>query len=168
MIPIDRVAADRPFYSGKHRRHGMNLQVIAAPDGEILWVSGPLPGAVHDLTAARIWGIVRELAAAGLVVLADKGYHGAGEHILTPYRGRNKPASQKDANRAHARLRSPRRTRQRPAQDLAHPAQTPLLPLARRAAGQSHPRPSDPRDRRMKKAHCTMAIAPVVFRFPSK
>ena len=107
LIPIDRVAADRPFYSGKHRRHGMNLQVIAAPDGEILWVSGPLPGAVHDLTAARIWGIIRELAAAGLIVLADKGYHGAGDHILTPYRGRNKPASQKTANRAHAQLRSP-------------------------------------------------------------
>ena len=31
LIPIDRVAADRPFYSGKHRRHGMNLQVISAP-----------------------------------------------------------------------------------------------------------------------------------------
>ncbi|HYA53068.1 MAG TPA: transposase family protein [Streptosporangiaceae bacterium] len=107
LIPTGRLAADRPFYSGKHRRHGMNLQVIAAPDGQIVWVSGPLPGAVHDLTAARIWGIVRELAAAGLVVLADKGYHGAGQHILTPYRGRNKPASQKDANRAHAQLRSP-------------------------------------------------------------
>ena len=40
LIPIDRVAADRPFYSGKHRRHGMNLQVIAAPDGVIVWVSG--------------------------------------------------------------------------------------------------------------------------------
>ena len=65
LIPIDRVAADRPFYSGKHRRHGMNLQVIASPGGDILWVSGPLPGAVHDLTAARIWGIIRELAAAG-------------------------------------------------------------------------------------------------------
>jgi hypothetical protein len=52
LIPIDRVAADRPFYSGKHRRHGMNLQVISAPDREIRWVSGPLPGAVHDLTAA--------------------------------------------------------------------------------------------------------------------
>jgi hypothetical protein len=107
LIPIDRVAADRPFYSGKHRRHGMNLQVISAPDGEILWVSGPLPGAVHDLTAARIWGILRELATAGLITLADKGYHGAGDHVLTPYRGRNKPASQKDANRAHAQLRSP-------------------------------------------------------------
>jgi hypothetical protein len=107
LILIDRVAADRPFYSGKHRRHGMNLQVISAPDGEIVWVSGPLPGAVHDLTAARIWGIIRELAAAGLIVLADKGYHGAGDPVLTPYRGRNKPVSQKDANRAHAQLRSP-------------------------------------------------------------
>jgi DDE superfamily endonuclease len=100
LIPIDRVAAHRPFYSGKHRRHGMNLRVISAPDGEIVWVSGPLPGAVHDLTAARIWGVVRALAAAGLIVLADKGYHGAGDHILTPYRGRNKPASQKGANSA--------------------------------------------------------------------
>jgi hypothetical protein len=52
LIPVDRLAADRPFYSGKHRRHGMNLQVIASPDGDILWVSGALPGAVHDLTAA--------------------------------------------------------------------------------------------------------------------
>jgi hypothetical protein len=107
LIPIDRVAADRPFYSGKHHRHGMNLQVISAPDGEIVWVSGPLPGAVHDLTAARIWGILRELVASGLIVLADKGYYGAGEHIRTPYKGRNKPASQKAANRAHAKLRSP-------------------------------------------------------------
>ena len=107
LIPIDRVAADRPFYSGKHRRHGMNLQVISSPAGEILWVSGPLPGAVHDLTAARIWGIIRELQAAGLIVLADKGYIGAGQHVLTPYRGRNKPASQKAANSAHAKLRAP-------------------------------------------------------------
>jgi hypothetical protein len=107
LIPIDRVAADRPFYSGKHRRHGMNLQVIASPQGDIVWVSGPLPGAVHDLAAARIWGILRELAASGLIVLADKGYHGAGEHIHTPCKGKNKPESQKAANRAHAKLRSP-------------------------------------------------------------
>ena len=84
------MATDRSFYSGKHRQHGMNLQVIATPDGDILWVSGPLPGAVHDLTAARIWGIVRELAAAGLIVLADKGYTGAGDHIRTPCKGKNK------------------------------------------------------------------------------
>jgi hypothetical protein len=107
LIPIDRVAADRPFYSGKHRKHGTNLQVISGPDGEIVWVSGPLPGAVHDLSAARIWGIVAELAASGLIVLADKGHAAAGEHVRVPYKGKNKPASQKDANRAHARLRAP-------------------------------------------------------------
>jgi hypothetical protein len=51
LIPVDRVAADRPFYSGKHQRHGMNLQVIASPDGEVPWVSGALPGSVHDKKA---------------------------------------------------------------------------------------------------------------------
>jgi hypothetical protein len=35
------------------------------------------------------------------------GKRSAGEHVRTPYKGRNKPASQKNANRAHARLRSP-------------------------------------------------------------
>ena len=151
LIPIDRVAADRPFYSGKHRRHGMNLQVISSPGGEILWVSGPLPGAVHDLTAARIWGIIRELAAAGLIVLADKGYIGAGEHVLPPTGAGTSPPPRKPPT-APTPSCAPRRARQRPAQDLAHPAQTPLLPLARRAARQSHPRPPGPRDRRMKKA----------------
>ena len=87
LIPVDRVAADRPFYSGKHKKHGMNLQVIASPDGEILWVSGPLPGGAHDLTAAWIWGVLRELAAAGLTVLADKGYTGAGAPAMTPVPG---------------------------------------------------------------------------------
>ena len=81
----------------------MNLQVIASPADDIIWVSGPLPGAVHDLTAARIWGIIQALAACGLIALGDKGYLGE-EHIRTPYRGRNKPASQKAANRAHGRL----------------------------------------------------------------
>ena len=45
------MAADRPFYSGKHKKHGMSLQVIASPAGDILWVSGALPGAVHDKRA---------------------------------------------------------------------------------------------------------------------
>jgi DDE superfamily endonuclease/Helix-turn-helix of DDE superfamily endonuclease len=106
LIPIDRVAADRPFYSGKHKRHGMNLQVIASPDGDIVWVSGALPGSVHDKKAEWIWGVLAELEAAGLIVLADKGYQGSA-HAKVPYKGKNKPQSQKDANKAHAQLRSP-------------------------------------------------------------
>lgn len=110
LIPIDRVAVDRPFYSGKHRRHGVNLQVIASPDGTILWVSGQLPGSTHDTAAARIWDILAALRDAGLIALGDKGYHGydeTGQRVRTPYKGRDKPESRKEANRAHARLRGP-------------------------------------------------------------
>ena len=67
LIPVDRIAADRPVYSGKHKRHGMNVQVIAGPGGAILWVSGALPGSVHDKKAEWIWGVLAELEAAGLV-----------------------------------------------------------------------------------------------------
>jgi DDE superfamily endonuclease/Helix-turn-helix of DDE superfamily endonuclease len=97
LIPIDRIAADRPFYSGKHRMHGMNLQVIASPDGTILWVSGPLPGSTHDTAAARIWNILAALREARLIALGDKGYHGydqTRQHLITPYKGHNKPESE--------------------------------------------------------------------------
>jgi hypothetical protein len=106
LIPIDRVAADRPFYSGKHKKHGMNLQVIASPDGDLLWVSGALPGSVHDKKAEWIWGVLDELENAGLVTLADKGYQGS-SWAKVPYRGKNKPDPLKEANRAHAKLRAP-------------------------------------------------------------
>jgi hypothetical protein len=64
----------------------MNLQVTSSLDGEALWVSAPLAGSVHDLTAARIWGIIRQLAAAGLITLADRGYIDSGQRVLVPYR----------------------------------------------------------------------------------
>jgi len=108
LIHTDRVRADRPYFSGKHRVHGMNVQVIAGPDGTILWTSGALPGKTHDLKAAWVWGILRELEKAWILVLADKAYQGHGvTTMITPYKGKNKPESQKDANRAHARLRGP-------------------------------------------------------------
>ncbi|GAA0954757.1 transposase family protein [Actinocorallia libanotica] len=108
LIRTDRVAADRPYYSKKHCFHGVNIQVIAAPDGTILWTSGAMPGKTHDLTAARVWGILRELEKTGLLVLADKAYQGAeAVNVITPYKGKNKPAGQKQANRSHARLRGP-------------------------------------------------------------
>jgi DDE superfamily endonuclease len=106
LIPTGRVARDRPFYSGKHKKHGMNLQVIASPDGDILWVSGALPGSVHDKKAEWIWGVLDELELQGLVTLADKGYQGS-DWAKVPYKGKNKPEPQKEVNRAHAKLRAP-------------------------------------------------------------
>jgi hypothetical protein len=33
LIATDRIAADEPYYSMKHRRHEVNVQAVAAPDG---------------------------------------------------------------------------------------------------------------------------------------
>ncbi len=42
LLPIDRIAADRPYYSGKHRKHGMNVQVLTDPFGKLIWAfAGP-------------------------------------------------------------------------------------------------------------------------------
>jgi hypothetical protein len=50
--------------------------------------------------------VLDELETADLVTLADKGYQGS-TWAKVPYRGRNKPEPQKQANRAHAKLRAP-------------------------------------------------------------
>ncbi|AGK75137.1 Putative IS493-like transposase [Streptomyces microflavus DSM 40593] len=43
LLPIYRIAADTPYYSGKHKRHGMNVQVLTDLFGQLLWAS-PRPG----------------------------------------------------------------------------------------------------------------------------
>jgi hypothetical protein len=121
LLRIDRVAmasgGDRPYYSGKHKAHGVNVQVIADPAGRLIWVSPALPGARHDIAAARGHGMIDALTTAQVRVLADRGYQGAGPAVTVPQRPRRKdpdtgkyrPLSQaqKDVNTAHARLRGP-------------------------------------------------------------
>jgi hypothetical protein len=157
LIPIDRIAADRSFYSGKHKRHRVNLQVIASPAGAILWVSGRLPGSTHDTAAVRIWNILAAPEQAGLIALGDKGYHGydqTRQRVITPYKGKNKSESQKGRQPGPRPVTRPRQTRQRPTQVLAHPAQSPHQPTPHRPTRQSHPRATELRShRRMKKPH---------------
>jgi len=110
LIPIDRVADQKPYYSGKHRRHGVNVQVIADPAGRLVWASAALPGASHDLTAARAHGIIEALSRQNVMTFADKAYQGARGSIRTPFkRHRYRPKLsrwQKKVNRAHARIRA--------------------------------------------------------------
>ncbi|WP_327007738.1 transposase family protein [Dactylosporangium sp. NBC_01737] len=110
LIPIDRVADQRPYYSGKHRRHGVNVQIIADAAGRLVWASPALPGAVHDLTAARTHGIIDALSSADVVTFADKGYQGAGGTVRTPFkRHRHRPKlsrRQKAVNKTHAKVRA--------------------------------------------------------------
>ncbi|WP_235006271.1 transposase family protein [Nocardiopsis sp. JB363] len=86
LIDCDRVAADRPFCSGKHQHHGMNIQVLSAPEGEPLWPSWSLPGAVHDTKAARIWRIVERIEAARVIGLGDKGYVALSNMVFCPFK----------------------------------------------------------------------------------
>jgi hypothetical protein len=110
LIPIDRVADQKPYFSGKHRRHGVNVQVIADPAGRLIWASTALPGSVHDLTAARTHAITDALTSANVMTFADKAYQGAHGSIRTPFkRHRYRPklsSWQKKVNRAHARIRA--------------------------------------------------------------
>ncbi len=106
----DRVGDSRANYSGKHRRHGVNLQVITAPDGTLVWISPALAGRVHDLTAARRHQIIATCIRLGIPILADKAYQGAGAQTAVPARrrpGRDLSIKQKSVNRAHSRLRWP-------------------------------------------------------------
>ncbi|MCZ7433350.1 transposase family protein [Streptomyces sp. WMMC1477] len=108
LLPIDRIAADRPFYSGKHKKHGMNIQVLTDPFGRLLWASPALPGAVHDIRAARTHGLLAALTEADVTCFADKGYQGAGPVVRVPFRGRWEllSAGQRAVNVAPARTRA--------------------------------------------------------------
>lgn len=108
---------DRAFFSGKHKRHGVNVQVLADPAGRLVWASLALPGARHDMGAARKHGIIDALNAAAVHTVADTAYQGGGPTIRVPQRRRRLDPdtghyrrlsrAQKEVNAAHARQRGP-------------------------------------------------------------
>ncbi|WP_410538012.1 transposase [Streptomyces sp. KL2] len=86
LAECDRVGDSRADYSSKHKRHGVNVQVVTDPAGEILWLSPALSGRTHDLTAARTHRIIRICERQGVLVLADMAYLGAGDWVTTAKR----------------------------------------------------------------------------------
>ncbi|PLW71351.1 IS5/IS1182 family transposase [Streptomyces sp. DJ] len=106
----DRVGDGRADYSSKHKRHGVNVQVVTDPAGKILWFSPALPGRTHDLTAARTHRIIRICERQGVPVLADMAYIGAGDWVTTakrrPPKGDLTP-TERTVNRALSAARAP-------------------------------------------------------------
>jgi hypothetical protein len=102
-----KTGGQRAYYSGKHKRHGLNVQTVCSPAGELLWAAAPAPGATVDVTAARKTGIAAILTSV-IGVLADLGYLGWDKAVIT---GRRKPRgkeltpAQRAANRLQAQLR---------------------------------------------------------------
>ncbi|MGI5518651.1 HARBI1 family protein [Streptomyces sp. CA-106131] len=93
VIRTDRVAAPGPngadlWWSGKHKHHGGNVQVISAPDGWPIWVSPVRPGREHDTTCARHHGLLDALNRLadqlGTLTLVDLGYENTGDGFRHP------------------------------------------------------------------------------------
>ena len=153
LLRIDRVGMgsgrDRPYFSGKHKAHGVNVQVIADPAGRLIWASPALPGARHDMGAAREHGILDALTRR----------RGAGDRRQRLPRLRVRGPAATPTRRPRDRATSPTvtqpeggqlrsrppartgRTRERPAQELEDPPQDPLLPAPSHRPGQGRPRP---------------------------
>ncbi|MFI9825879.1 transposase family protein [Streptomyces sp. NPDC052013] len=106
----DRVGDHERDYSGKARRHGVNIQAVTDPAGELIWYSPALPGHTVDITAARTHHIVTTCEPLRIPALADKAYTEAGGTFQVPcnrHLGRPLTTRQAAVNRAHAPLRCP-------------------------------------------------------------
>ncbi len=95
------------LWSGKHKTTGFNGQAIANLRGDLLFVSEPVTGHNHDMTAIAETETADIMAAAPSGI-GDKGYQGAG--FITPFK---KPQGgklldwQKEFNPQVNKLRAP-------------------------------------------------------------
>jgi len=118
LIPTDRIATPGPtrgvdlWWSGKHRHHGGNIQVVAAPDGWPLWTSDVRPGREHDTTAARadpdLLAQITAWVDDGQLGLADLGYEGEADLLRSPIKKTKNlalTADQQAYNAVHGALR---------------------------------------------------------------
>jgi len=119
LISTDRNSTPGPtrgvdlWWSGKHRHHGGNIQVVSAPDGWPLWTSQVRPGREHDTTAARADpDLLTQIAAwvdDGQLGLADLGYEGEAEILRVPIKkagGTDLTCDQQTYNGVHGALRA--------------------------------------------------------------
>jgi transposase len=95
------------LWSGKHKRTGFNGQVIATLRGDLIFVSEPVTGHNHDMTALAETETADVMAAASSQI-GDKGYQGSG--YITPIKKpecRDLLVWEKEFNAEVSRLRAP-------------------------------------------------------------
>lgn len=99
LMHTDRISTPGPtrgvdlWWSGKHRHHGGNIQVVSAPDGWPLWTSDVRPGREHDTSAARadpgLLARITDWVSDGALALADLGYEGEPATFTIPVKKPN-------------------------------------------------------------------------------
>ncbi len=119
LIATNRVAVQGPtkgvglWWSGKHHKHGGNIQVLTAPDGWPIRASGVRPGREHDIACARthadLLDALVEFADAGHTVMADLDYEGERTRLTCPHKlskDRDLDVVERTLNRVHAHVRA--------------------------------------------------------------
>jgi len=100
-----RVAPD--LWSGKHKTTGFNGQLISNLAGDVIFISEPVTGHNHDMTALSETAAA-EVIAAAFSGVGDKGYQGSG--YITPIKKpqfRELLEWEKEFNADVSRLRAP-------------------------------------------------------------
>jgi transposase len=83
VVPTGRRAGVERLYNGKHKIHGVNVQILARLDGSPVWASPPMPGADHDMTCFAAHKLDKIFNTR--TGLADAGYQGHGTTgLITP------------------------------------------------------------------------------------
>ena len=95
------------LWSGKHKTTGFNGQAIANLPGDLLFVSEPVTGHNHDMTALAETETA-DIIAAAYSGIGDKGYQGS--DFITPFKkpqGEELLDWQKEFNAQVNKLRAP-------------------------------------------------------------
>lgn len=97
----------KPYYSGKKKRHTLKTEIRTTREGRIVYVSKAIPGSVHDLVLYR----KQKAIPKKTTIYGDSGYQGLQHQhkkIVLPHKAKKKtPLTevQKAFNKAYARTR---------------------------------------------------------------
>ena len=107
LVPTFNWRHRTDLLSGKHRKHGVNLQLFVDVHGRLIAVSPSFPGSWHDIHCLREAGWVELLKHLGHA-LGDLGYEGEPDAVNTPIKKKPKIdliENQKEFNTRFARIR---------------------------------------------------------------
>ncbi|GAA2510218.1 IS5/IS1182 family transposase [Streptomyces thermolineatus] len=110
IAECDRAGDTQADYSGKTRRHGINVQTVTDLADRLIRYSLVLPGRNVETTAARTHRIVTVCEYLRILTFADKAYGGANSTSFTfckRHCGREPTPHQTGINKTHSRLHSP-------------------------------------------------------------
>jgi hypothetical protein len=111
LVPTFNWKHRKDLLSGKHRRHGVNVQLFVDLHGRLICASLAFPGSWHDIHCFREAGWVGLAAhAGGGRGIGDLGYEGERDAVSTPVKKKPKKDLadfEKEINKIFAKIRVP-------------------------------------------------------------